>query len=69
MIENFFQVRKINKRIWIVNDFTNEKYTIPDWLRDKVPHRQAYQELADDVNRTDYIDALLRFYEKWNKVD
>lgn len=53
--------------MWILNDATGEKYTPPDWLKVKVPHRQAYFDLAKDMNDTDYIDALVRFFGKWNK--
>ena len=65
-----YVVRKINKRIWVI-DADNEnadKFTAPDWLKVIVPDRQAYQDMANEINNgKHFVDAMLDFYSKWNK--
>lgn len=65
-----YVVRKIHKRIYVLDDFDTElpKFTAPDWLKVKVPDRKAYQDLADEINSgKHYVDAIVDFYGKWNK--
>ena len=63
-----YQVKKINKRLIIVDVDDEHVYSMPNWVQ--VPHRACMQELADKFNElgSNDIAAIMEFESRYSTV-
>ena len=63
-----YHVKKINKRLIIVDDADQTIYSMPGWVQ--IPHRACMQELADKFNElgSNDIVAIMEFESRYSTV-
>ena len=65
-----YEMRKIHKRFFVIDDNGAKIYTMPDYMTGLLRSRQEFQEkIVDRLNQGDnYSKVILDFHEEiWNR--